>query len=62
MTIRNNPLNYNSTDSHLPINESSHPVVSGFTKEQLILINLKHLARNYLEIEQQKQKFAKSLL
>lgn len=62
MTIRNNQLNYNSTDSHLPINESSHPVVSGFTKEQLILINLKHLAQNYLEIEQQKQKFAKSLL
>ena len=62
MTIRNNPLNYNSTDSHLPSNESSRPVVSGFTKEQLILINLKHLAQNYLEIEQQKQKFAKSLL
>jgi len=62
MTIRNNPLNYNSTDSHLPSNESSRPVVSGFTKEQLILINLKHIAQNYLEIEEQKQKFAKSLL
>jgi len=62
MTIRNNPRNYNSTDSHLPFNESSLPIVSGFTKEQLILINLKHLAQNYLEIERQKQKFAKSLL
>ena len=62
MTIRNNPLNYNNIDSHLPFNESSRPIVSGFTKEQLILINLKHLAQNYLEIEQLKQKFAKSLL
>jgi len=62
MTIRNNPLNYNNIDSHLPSNESSRPIVSGFTKEQLILINLKHLAQNYLEIEQQKQKFAKILL
>ena len=62
MTIRNNPWNYNNIDSHLPFNESSLPIVSGFTKEQLILINLKHLAQNYLEIERQKQKFAKSLL
>lgn len=62
MTIRNNPLNYNNIDSHLPFNESSRPIVSGFTKEQLILINLKHLAQNYLEIERQKQKFAKILL
>jgi len=62
MTIRNNPLNYNNIDSHLPSNESSRPIISGFTKEQLILMNLKHLAQNYLEIEQQKQKFAKGLL
>jgi len=62
MTIRNNPLNYNNIDSHLPFNESSRPIASGFTKEQLILINLKHLAQNYLEIERQKQKFAKILL
>ena len=62
MTIRNNPRNYNNIDSHLPFNESSRPIVSGFTKEQLILINLKHLAQNYLEIERQKQKFAKILL
>jgi len=62
MTIRNNPLNYNNIDSHLPSNESSGPIISGFTKEQLILINLKHLAQDYLEIEQLKQKFAKILL
>jgi len=62
MTIRNNPLNYNNIDSHLPSNESSRPIISGFTKEQLILINLKHLAQDYLEIEQLKQKFAKILL
>jgi hypothetical protein len=62
MTIRNNPLNYKNTISQLPINNSSGSNVSGFTKEQLLLINLKDLAQEYLEIEQLKQKFTKILL
>lgn len=62
MTIRNNPLNYNIANSQLPSNTSSRAIVSGFTKEQLILINLKDLAQEYLEIEQLKQKFTNSLL
>ncbi|MFX1449055.1 MAG: DNA double-strand break repair nuclease NurA, partial [Promethearchaeota archaeon] len=62
MTIRNNPLNYNDTNSQLPSPNTSRSVVSGFTKEQLILINLKDLAQEYLEIEQLKQKFSQILL
>ena len=62
MTIRNNPLNYSSTNSQLPLSKSSRSIVSGFTKEQLILVNLKDLAQEYLEIEQLKQKFTTILL
>ena len=62
MTIRNNPLNFNDTSSQLSSSDSSRSIVSGFTKEQLILINLKDLAQEYLEIEQLKQKFSKILL
>ncbi|MFX1288875.1 MAG: DNA double-strand break repair nuclease NurA, partial [Promethearchaeota archaeon] len=62
MTIRNNPLNYNDTNSQLSSPNTSRSVVSGFTKEQLILINLKDLAQEYLEIEQLKQKFSQILL
>ncbi|NVM16232.1 MAG: DNA double-strand break repair nuclease NurA [Candidatus Lokiarchaeota archaeon] len=62
MTIRNNPLNYNNTNSQLPINNSLGSIVSGFTKEQLLLINLKDLAQEYLEIEQLKQKFTKCVI
>lgn len=62
MTIRNNPLNYSDTKSHIPSNYSSSSNASGFTKEQLILINLKNLAQEYLEIEQIKQKFTNILL
>ncbi|NVM46069.1 MAG: DNA double-strand break repair nuclease NurA [Candidatus Lokiarchaeota archaeon] len=62
MTIRNNPLNYSNLESQLPSNTFSRSIVSGFTKEQLLLINLKDLAREYIEIEQLKQKFTKILL
>ena len=62
MTIRNNPLNYSNLESQLPSNSFSRSIVSGFTKEQLLLINLKDLAQEYLEIEQLKQKFTKILL
>ena len=62
MTIRNNPLNYINTNSQLPSNTSLSSIVSGFTKEQLILINIKNLAQEYLEIEQLKQKFTTILL
>ena len=62
MTIRNNPLNYSDTKSYIPSNNSSRSNASGFTKEQLILINLKNLAQEYLEIEQLKQKFTNILL
>ncbi len=62
MTIRNNPLNYSNLESQLPSNTFSRSIVSGFTKEQLLLVNLKDLAQEYLEIEQLKQKFTKILL
>jgi hypothetical protein len=62
MTIINNPLNYINTNSQLPSNTSLSSIVSGFTKEQLILINIKNLAQEYLEIEQLKQKFTNILL
>jgi hypothetical protein len=59
MTIRNKPSNHST---YLASNKTTHSNASGFTKEQLILINLKDLAQEYLEIEQFKQKFAKILL
>ncbi|NHJ22568.1 MAG: DNA double-strand break repair nuclease NurA [Candidatus Lokiarchaeota archaeon] len=59
MTIRNKPSNYSSNISS---NRTTPSNDSGFTKEQLILINLKDLAQEYLEIEQFKQRFAKILL
>ena len=62
MTIRNTLLNYIDTKAQLPSNKASLSNISGFTKEQLILINLKNLAQEYLEIEQLKQKFTKILL
>ena len=59
MTIRNKPSNYSS---YLSSNKTTQSNDSGFTKEQLILINLKDLAQEYLEIEQLKQRFAKTLI
>ncbi|MFX0011462.1 MAG: DNA double-strand break repair nuclease NurA [Candidatus Hermodarchaeota archaeon] len=59
MTIRNKSSKYST---YLASNKTTHSNDSGFTKEQLILINLKDLAQEYLEIEQFKQKFAKILL
>ena len=48
MVLRDN----NATDD---LTESSEEQISGLTKEQLLLINLKDLANEYLEIEKLKK-------
>ncbi|MHA1350527.1 MAG: DNA double-strand break repair nuclease NurA [Promethearchaeota archaeon] len=50
-------INHNSSSF-----DSTSSVVSGFTKEQILLTNLKNLAREYIEIERMKKKFVEILL
>ena len=62
MTIRDNFSKSNITKSNQYIKNKIHSNESGLTKEQLLLIDLKIIAQEYLEIEHLKNKFTKSLL
>lgn len=62
MTIRDNFSNSNITKSNQYIKNTTRSNESGLTKEQLLLIDLKIIAQEYLEIEHLKNKFTKSLL
>ncbi len=62
MTIRDNFSNSNVTKSNQYIKNTTRSNESGLTKEQLLLIDLKIIAQEYLEIERLKNKFTKSLL
>jgi len=62
MTIRDNFSKSNITNSNQHIKNTTHSNESGLTKEQLLLIDLKLIAQEYLEIEKLKNKFTKSLL
>ena len=62
MTIRDNFSKSNFTKSNQYIKNTTHSNESGLTKEQLLLIDLKIIAQEYLEIEHLKNKFTKSLL
>ena len=62
MTIRDNFSKSNITKSNQYIKNNTRSNESGLTKEQLLLIDLKIIAQEYLEIEHLKNKFTKSLL
>ncbi|GAH53315.1 unnamed protein product, partial [marine sediment metagenome] len=62
MTIRDNFSKSNITNSNQHIKNTTRSNESGLTKEQLLLIDLKLIAQEYLEIEKLKNKFTKSLL
>jgi len=62
MTVRNNTSNQRNINHNSSSFDSTSSVVSGFTKEQILLTNLKTLAREYIEIERMKKKFVEILL
>ncbi len=62
MTIRDNFSKSNIIKSNQDIKNNILSNESGLTKEQLLLIELKSIAQEYLGIENLKNKFAKSLL
>ena len=62
MTIRDNFSKSNRSKSNQYIKNTNYSNESGLTKEQLLLIDLKIIAQEYLEIEHLKNKFTKSLL
>ena len=62
MTIRDNFSKSNITNSNQLIKNTTRSNESGLTKEQLLLVDLKLIAQEYLEIEKLKNKFTKSLL
>lgn len=62
MTIRDNFSKSNISKSNQYVKNTTRSNESGLTKEQLLLIDLKIIAQEYLEIEHLKNKFTKSLL
>ncbi len=62
MTLRDNSLNNSKSNLSNRIINSIDPNNAGLTKEQLLLINLKDIANEYLEIEQLKDNFVKKVL
>ncbi|MHA1233458.1 MAG: DNA double-strand break repair nuclease NurA [Promethearchaeota archaeon] len=62
MTIRNNTSNQKNIDYHFSSYHPTNSVDSGFTKEQILLTNLKNLAQEYIGIERMKNKFVEILL
>ncbi|MBY9019814.1 MAG: DNA double-strand break repair nuclease NurA [Candidatus Lokiarchaeota archaeon] len=62
MTVRNNTSNQKNMNLHSSSFASTKSIDSGFTKEQILLINLKNIAQEYIDIEQLKKKFVEILL
>ncbi len=62
MTIRDNFSKSIITKSNQYIRNTTRSNESGLTKEQLLLVDLKIISQEYLEIEHLKNKFTKSLL
>ncbi len=62
MTLRDNSLNNSKSKLYERIINSIDPNNAGLTKEQILLINLKDIANEYLEIEQLKDNFVKKVL
>ncbi len=62
MTVRNNISSQKNTNLNSSSLDSSNSMVSGFTKEQILLINLKNLAQEYIGIERMKKRFVETLL
>ncbi|MBY9015978.1 MAG: DNA double-strand break repair nuclease NurA [Candidatus Lokiarchaeota archaeon] len=62
MTVRNNSLNQRNINLNSDSLISSDSTNSGFTKEQILLINLKNIAQEYIDIERIKNNFVEILL
>ncbi len=62
MTIRNNFINIENKDLNFLSREKKEKFDFGFTKEQLLLNNLKALAKEYKELEKLKNDFSKIIL
>ena len=62
MTVRNNTSNQRNLNLNSSSSDPTNSVDSGFTKEQILLINLKNLAQEYIGIERVKKKFVEILL
>ena len=62
MTVRNNTSNQKNIDLNSSPLNSVNSIDSGFTKEQILLINLKKLAQEYIDIERLKKNFVEILL
>ena len=62
MTIRNNFINVENKDLNFLSREKKVKNNFGFTKEQLLLNNLKALAKEYKELEKLKNDFSKIIL
>ena len=62
MTVRNNTSNRKNINLISSPIKSTKSINSGFTKEQILLINLKTIAQEYLDIEDLKKNFIEILL
>ncbi|GAG37408.1 unnamed protein product, partial [marine sediment metagenome] len=62
MTVRNNVSSQKNINLNSSSFDSTSSVNSGFTKEQILLTNLKNLAQEYIGIERMKKKFVEILL
>ncbi|HUW91230.1 MAG TPA: DNA double-strand break repair nuclease NurA [Candidatus Nanopelagicaceae bacterium] len=62
MTVRNNTSNQRNINLNSNSIDSTNSINSGFTKEQILLINIKNIAQEYIEIERLKNIFVEILL
>jgi len=62
MTVRNNTSNHKNINFNSNCFNSTKSIDSGFTKEQILTINLKNLAQEYIDVERMKKKFVEILL
>ena len=62
MTVRNNTSNQRNINLNSSSFDLTSSINSGFTKEQILLINIKNIAQEYIEIEGIKKKFVEILL
>jgi hypothetical protein len=62
MTVRNNTSNQRNINLNSSSFKSTSSINFGFTKEQILLTNIKNIVQEYIEIERLKKKFVETLL
>ncbi|MHA1472815.1 MAG: hypothetical protein ACTSQW_06945, partial [Promethearchaeota archaeon] len=62
MTVRNNTSNHKNINFNSNCFDSTNSIDSGFTKEQILTVNLKNLAQEYIDVERMKNTFVEILL